>query len=202
MWFIRPKRFSSIDKAEQVSRQVRDLFLKHLDLDQYANRITQFTRLRCLSIGWCCNRELPTSILSLQLLKSLTVLNTPLRTFPTWLAELPHLQTLVLRGTDLREIPSAIKNFTQLREFDFSNNDIHSVPAELRELKELRILALGDSQLASLPDEVLSLRRLQSLRLAGTNFSAAEASRVKTHVPRASVWPAIYVRLPRLLDEH
>ena len=175
------KQYESLEEVAAHPTAVRRLSLTRpgLDFGAFSSILPQLSGVREIHLGWQSWVELPHELSKLRELRSLTVLNTPIRCFPAFLASCPHLTELVLRGTDIATIPASVQEFRSLRHLDVSNSPLIGIPGELGCLPELRELILADDGLSTLPDSLIGLRRLRSLVLAGNPFTGAEASRIR-----------------------
>lgn len=143
----------SIQDAVARPASIRRLWLRRpADYDEVADLLPRLPRIREVSFGWQSWTTLPSELCDLRSLRSLTVLNTPIRTFPTELSSCPKLRELVLRGTDITSIPTSIGQFVHLRKLDLVNNRISEVPVEifrLTKLKEIRLKPWWQGPVAS-----------------------------------------------------
>ena len=180
----------SLEEAAVRPSAVRRLrLIKHgLAFGSFSALLPHLTKLRELHLGWQSWTELPEALSQLQDLRSVTVLNTPLRCFPVSLASCPRLTGLTLRGADIGTMPASVQAFRHLRRLDFSNNPVQEIPPELGHLPELRDLQLGDLRLKTLPGSLANLRRLHTLCLAGNCFSPDEVSRIRAWFRRVRLF--------------
>ena len=178
---FRRRAFDSLESAAGHPLSVRELWLmkRGVRFEAFSQLLPQLKRVRRICLGWQAWTSLPAELAGLTSLKSLEVLNIPLRTFPMELVSCRSLTELVIRGTDITELPAAAGEFPRLRRLDFSNNPIREIPPELGKLSTLRELALGDNRLTMLPESLSQLRRLRRLILPDNCFSTQQATRIR-----------------------
>jgi Leucine-rich repeat (LRR) protein len=175
------KTCDSLEEAGKRPSAVRRLWLIRpgVGFDSFSKLLPQLTQVREIHLGWQSWAGLPEALSQLPVLRSLTVLNTPIRRFPSFLASCPRLSELVLRGTNITSIPRSVQAFRHLRHLDFSNHPVREIPPELGQWSKLRDIQLADLGLKSLPGSIAGLRHVRSLALAGNRFSAREAARIR-----------------------
>lgn len=178
---FRRRSFDSIKSAAAHPRSVRELWLtkRGIRFNDFLWLLPHLKRVRRIILGWQSWTSLPAKLTGLATLRSLSVLNLPLRNFPAQLVFCQNLSELVIRGTDITAIPPSVGEFPCLRRLDFSNNPIREIPPELGQLCTLREIALGDNRLRALPESLRELRCLRRLILPGNCFSAEQGARIR-----------------------
>ena len=115
---------------------------------------------------------LPDSIGQLAALQSLNLLSTPISALPDSIAQLANLQSLDLRGTKISALPDSIGQLAALQRLGLSGTSISALPDSIAQLANLQSLDLSGTSISALPDSIGQLANLQSLNLSHTSISA------------------------------
>ncbi|XP_067849121.1 leucine-rich repeat-containing protein 58 [Heptranchias perlo] len=111
--------------------------------------------------------EVPSQLLELQRLKSLSLGGNRLKTIPPEIENLTSLELLYLGGNAIISIPPELANLPYLSYLGLCDNRIQGLPPQLAQLNSLRSLSLHNNLLTYLPREILNLVHLQELSLRG-----------------------------------
>ncbi|XP_069744602.1 leucine-rich repeat-containing protein 58 [Narcine bancroftii] len=109
----------------------------------------------------------PSQILELQRLKSLSLGGNRLKTIPPEIENLTSLELLYLGGNGILLIPPELANLPYLSYLGLCDNRIQGLPPQFAQLNSLRSLSLHNNLLTYLPQEILNLVHLQELSLRG-----------------------------------
>ncbi|XP_062577173.1 uncharacterized protein LOC134239045 [Saccostrea cucullata] len=85
---------------------------------------------------------LPKDILEIPEMKSMTVINLPMKSMDVNLPHSSKLKKLVLQGLQFRSVPKQLNILTELEELYLDYNPIITLPKELEQLSKLRILSV------------------------------------------------------------
>lgn len=176
----------TLASAAMFPRTVRGLRLikSGCSLEECRALLPCLTELREFTVGWQDWRSLPPELAQLPKLKTVVVLNTPLRDFPVFLGSCVRLTQLVLRGTDITTLPHAVRALQCLRRFDCSNNPLVAVPPELGDLANLSELVLHGNGLSDVPESLTRLHQLRHLGLTGNRLPLPRRMLIHEWFPR------------------
>lgn len=148
--------------------KLRTLLAKNNRLDE-ASLPKELGTLRLEVVNFSGNQfeELPSQVLQMRSLKTLSLGGNRLKSIPAEIENVTSLEFLYLGGNFISYIPPELANLPNLSCLVLCDNRIQSVPPQLAQLHSLRSLSLHNNLLTYLPREILSLVRLQELSLRG-----------------------------------
>lgn len=148
--------------------KLRTLLAKNNRLDE-ASLPKEMGGMRLEVVNFSGNHfeELPSQLLQMRSLKTLSMGGNRLKSIPAEIENVSSLEFLYLGGNFISYIPPELANLPNLSCLVLCDNRIQSVPPQLAQLYSLRSLSLHNNLLTYLPREILSLVRLQELSLRG-----------------------------------
>ncbi|XP_062906700.1 leucine-rich repeat-containing protein 58 [Mobula hypostoma] len=148
--------------------KLRALIAKNNRMDEYSLP-KDFGKMSLEVVNFSGNRfeEVPSQLLELQRLKSLSLGGNRLKTIPPEIENLTSLELLYLGGNGILSIPPELANLQCLSYLGLCDNRIQGLPPQLAQLNSLRSLSLHNNLLTYLPQEILNLVHLQELSLRG-----------------------------------
>jgi Leucine-rich repeat (LRR) protein/serine/threonine protein phosphatase PrpC len=121
--------------------------------------------------------EIPTRILSLELLHTLNLDRNQVTNIPPELCQLTRLRALHLRGNNITSLPNELTKLGNLRTLDVSCNQIEALSPDFAKLSGIATLNISSNRISEIPDSIISC--LTSL----SDFYAAD-NRI-TELPRS-----------------
>ncbi|MBC7758592.1 MAG: leucine-rich repeat domain-containing protein [Phormidesmis sp. FL-bin-119] len=159
----------------QINFNLKDLInlktLKLTNVKLFLNGSAFPNNLTRLDLSSMNLRVLPSSILKLGKLKTLSLEYDSLMSLPDNFSDLKRLEQLNLSGNLLKELPSDFGNLKNLKTLNLSSNPINELTETITGLNNLRVLEIRYGNLKNLP---LGIGQLQKLEILDVNNNFIE----------------------------
>lgn len=96
-------------------------------------------------------------------LKSLSLIDLPIKALSPALCDLVHLKKLHLNGCPIQSLPEQFHQLQALEDFSVYDSDLTTLPDGLFELKQLQKLSLAHSKIQALDPRLVQLKQLKVL---------------------------------------
>ncbi|XP_039168575.1 disease resistance protein RPV1-like isoform X2 [Eucalyptus grandis] len=113
-------------------------------------------------------RTLPNSIGNLKMLRTMSLIGTPIKKLPNTIGKLESLLELYLDWTKIKKLPVSIENLKKLREMSLTHTPIKKLPNQIGKLESLLELYLDWTKIKKLPVSIENLKKLREMGLAHT----------------------------------
>ncbi|KAL3739445.1 hypothetical protein ACJRO7_020808 [Eucalyptus globulus] len=108
-------------------------------------------------------RTLPDSIGNLKMLRTMSLIGTPIKKLPNTIGKLESLIELYLDWTKIKKLPVSIENLKKLREMSLAHTPIKKLPNQIGGLESLVELCLEGTDITKLPASIGNLKQLREL---------------------------------------
>jgi len=135
------------------------------DLQVIPSELVELKKLKSLTITKFAGKEMPIELGGLTALEELIITHTDLAVLPDFVMSLPNLKRLSINHTYQRiTIPPTIEQLQHLEEFVLEGTGTQIIfPPEFFNLKNLKLLDISDMRLDAVPREIGQLKSLEAL---------------------------------------
>lgn len=163
--------YIDVGKIKIESKQVIELKIHNLELQEFPKKILKFNFLKILSLRNNKLKKIPKNIDKLKYLKVLRLGNNELQALPDSIYNLKNLEKLWLDRNKINCLPENIGNLKELKKLVLTKNFLKRLPNSICKLQKLESLLLFDNSLNELPECFSELKSLEYIHLDRNNFT-------------------------------
>ena len=147
------------------------LWFRNNKITSVPSEIITLTKLTSLTLSHFDLTSIPPEVYNLNNLTELWLGHNKITSVPSEIFTLTNLKWLWFLSNKLTTIPPEIWNLTNLQRLWFAENQITSVPSELWTLTNLKDLYLNVNQITTIPPELWNLTNLERLQLGSNQLT-------------------------------